>query len=115
MWTGVLWAHLGQDKSFLHTTGGAMTGDITMGTNAIKGINNKVILKHTDTNNLEIGVTSSVTTIHGNNNLLHDTAVIYDSANVNNGSVDWSANVVHTNKIINDLIVRIELPELDDT
>ena len=103
MWTGTVWAHLGQDKSFLHTTGGSMTGDITMGTHAIKGINNKVILQNTDTNNVLLGTTSSVTTIYGNNDLMHNTSIIYDSANVNKGTVDWSANVIHTNKIINDL------------
>ena len=103
MWTGTVWTHLGQDTTFLHTTGGSMTGNITMGTYSIKGINGNVILQNTNADNVEIGTNSSVTTIHGKNNLLHDTAIIYDSANTNKSSVDWTANTIHTNKIINDL------------
>ena len=103
MWTGTVWTHLGQDTTFLHTTGGSMTGNITMGTYSIKGINDNTILQNPNADNVEIGTNSSVTTIHGKNNLLHNTAIIYDSANTNNGSVDWTANTIHTNKIINDL------------
>lgn len=103
MWTGTVWTHLGQDTTFLHTTGGSMTGNITMGTYSIKGINDNVILQNPNADNVEIGTSYSVTTIHGKNNLLHDAAIIYDSYNSNKSSIDWTANTIHTNKIINDL------------